>query len=88
MTGSYSAGITWSGGGPHYKVYPTYENANGNGFTISPGKNDDTTAWEWKVTFHNALNLTPSSFWFADTTRWSNFVQNLFLSKCVKCHTK
>ena len=69
MTGSYSAGITWSGGGPHYKVYPTYENANGNGFTISPGKNDDTTAWEWKVTFHNALNLTPSSFWFADTTR-------------------
>ena len=61
MTGSYSAGIK----SPqtlqtHYIVYPTYENANGNGYKISPGKNDDTTAWEWKVTFLN-LNFKLSS---------------------------
>ena len=55
MTGSYSVGINWSGGGPHYKVYPTYENANGNGDKIIPGKNDDTTVFEWKVTFPSAL---------------------------------
>jgi len=58
MTGSYSAGISWAGGGPHYKVYPTYENANGNGYKISPGRNDDTTAWEWEV---NGLYPTPPS---------------------------
>ena len=46
MTGSSLVAI--AGPPSHHKVYPTYENAGG--YKINPGKNDDTLAWEWKVT--------------------------------------
>ena len=46
MTGSSLVAI--AGPPSDHKVYPTYENADG--YKINPGKNDDTLAWEWKVT--------------------------------------